>query len=130
LGPWSNSSGNTTNSNVLPQRKASPALVASIVALCLFGAAIVWLQRFEVSSIGPVALRLDRFTGQVIGCVPNAGCVEFVPAGTPEVRDAFVRRQSPQGNQPQPSPNPTPPGASAGGGAAPGASPTPAPKAN
>jgi hypothetical protein len=76
----------------------SPALVVAIVALCVFAAAIVWLNRYEVGAVGPITTRLDRFTGQVIGCVPGNGCVEFVPAGSPPLRQALLRRE-PAGEQ-------------------------------
>jgi hypothetical protein len=77
----------------MSEPKASPAVVAAIIALCVFGAAILWLNRYEVSSVGPVPMRLDRFTGQVIGCLPNSGCIEFIPVGTPELRESVMRRE-------------------------------------
>jgi hypothetical protein len=71
-------------------------LVATAIALCVLGAAIVWMNRYEVSSslVGPIpmAMRLDRFTGQVIGCIPGNGCIEMVPSGTPALRDGLVKR--------------------------------------
>jgi hypothetical protein len=75
------------------EQKMSATMVATVVALCVFGAAIIWLNRYESGAIGVMSTRLDRFTGQVIGCLPNAGCIELVPAGAPTLREAIVRRQ-------------------------------------
>jgi hypothetical protein len=88
MGPWSKPT------NVRPQvATAAPtlgpaewALIISLAALVVLGAVAVWCSRYEIGFAVGVPTRLDRFTGQVIGCAPGQGCVELVPAGEPPLR--------------------------------------------
>ena len=93
MGPWSKPT------NTRPQAAAAPtigpaewALIVGLAALVVLGAVAVWCSRYEIGVAAGVPARLDRFTGQVIGCVPGQGCLELVPAGEPPLRNAVVHR--------------------------------------
>jgi hypothetical protein len=79
-GPWSDA----TQPSDRPKASLGPAEIIALVGLLLlaaFGAASLYLNRYEIGSAGGVPARLDRLTGQVIGCVPGQGCLELIPAG-------------------------------------------------
>jgi hypothetical protein len=61
----------------------STYLVVVTIVLLLLAAALVLAERYQVDQAAGIPTRLDRFTGQVIACVPQRGCVEFIPAGQP-----------------------------------------------
>lgn len=64
--------------------RARPAFLITVtVALLALGAAFVFTDRYQIGQAGALPARLDRFTGQVVACVPQRGCVEFIPAGRP-----------------------------------------------
>jgi hypothetical protein len=85
MGPWSAS----TAEKAKPQSSLRPAdvcLIIALLALCSAAAAALWINRYEVATAGGIPARLNRFTGQVVGCIPGQGCVEIVPAGEPALR--------------------------------------------
>jgi hypothetical protein len=89
MGPWSAS----TPEKVKPQgalRLADVILITALIALCAAAAASLWINRYEISTAGGVPARLNRFTGQVIGCIPGQGCVEIIPAGEPTLRKPVI----------------------------------------
>ena len=95
MGPWSK----PTNVRPPQTTTAAPALgpaewalIIGLAALVVLGAVAVWCSRYEIGVAAGVPARLDRFTGQVIGCVPGQGCLELVPAGEPPLRSAVVHR--------------------------------------
>lgn len=88
-------------------------LVAVTLALLVLGAALVVAERYQLDQASGVPTRLDRFTGQVIACVPQRGCVEFIPAGNPPLATVM--------------PTPKAPPANTGTASAPAAAPPPAP---
>jgi len=92
MGPWSEPSGAKTRSPSSSARPVEWGLIGGLLALCAFGALAVWISRYEIGTAGGVPARLDRFTGQVIGCVPGQGCLELIPAGTPALRNAVMQR--------------------------------------
>jgi hypothetical protein len=51
--------------------------------LLVFGAAVLWLNRYEMGQAGGLPVRLNRLTGEVIACVPKQGCFALIPAGEP-----------------------------------------------
>jgi hypothetical protein len=107
MGPWSAS----TPEKVRPQsslRLADVCLIIALLALCAAAAAAIWVNRYEVATAGGLPARLNRFTGQVVGCIPGQGCVEIVPAGEPPLRKPVVA-----------APHPAPEGQSAGNSAPP-----------
>ncbi len=85
---------------------AEAALVLGLIVLGALAGLAVWLSRYELGTAGGLPARLDRFTGQVIGCVPGQGCVELIPAGEPSLRRPVLK------------PLPAPAAASAGNAAA------------
>jgi len=113
MGPWSKPT------NVRPQAAvtrptlgpAEWALIVGLAALVLLGAVALWLSRYEIGNGAafPFPARLDRLTGQVIGCVPGQGCVELVPAGEPKLRGAVIHRvpSAPAGPEAAPAGNAT-----------------------
>jgi hypothetical protein len=127
MGPWSK----PTNVKTPPASSGSTAtlgpaewaLIVGLAALVALGAVAIWCSRYEIGVAAGVPARLDRFTGQVIGCVPGQGCLELVPAGEPPLRSAVVHRipgvapgagnetvTPPQATQaPAPSATPAPP---------------------
>lgn len=122
MGPWSK----PTNVRPPQATAAAPtlgpaewALIIGLAALVVLGAVAVWCSRYEIGVAAGVPARLDRFTGQVIGCVPGQGCLELVPAGEPPLRSAVVHRIP--GVVPAPET-----GNAAAGSAAAGAAPAPA----
>jgi hypothetical protein len=104
MGPWSDPSDNTPkrpNSTPLAER----GLLAALVALCVLAGLAVWASRYELGTAGGLPARLDRFTGEVIGCVPGQGCLQFIPAGSPALRSAVAKpaaapASAPAGNAP------------------------------
>lgn len=127
MGPWSkptnartqSSTGNSSSSTLGP---AEWALMIGLAALVVLGAAVLWCSRYEIGIAAGVPTRLDRFTGQVIGCVPGQGCLELIPAGQPTLRSAVVQRvpggapnaaatgnATPAGAPPSPTPTPPAP---------------------
>jgi hypothetical protein len=96
MGPWSKPTNARTQA-AAPAPTLGPAewaLIIGLAALVILSAAALWLSRYEIggSSAFPFPTRLDRVTGQVIGCVPGQGCVELVPAGEPKLRSAVIHR--------------------------------------
>ena len=118
MGPWSEPSGAKTRVPTSSARPAEWGLIGGLLALCIFGALALWISRYEIGTAGGVPARLDRFTGQVIGCVPGQGCLELIPAGTPALRNAVMQRV--QSGAPT-----TPPNAPATGNATPAVAPPP-----
>lgn len=53
-------------------------ITIALVVLCAFA---LMMQRYQVSEIGTLPMRLDRFTGEVVSCIPRRGCFSFIPAG-------------------------------------------------
>ncbi|HKR87541.1 MAG TPA: hypothetical protein VJS38_05150 [Phenylobacterium sp.] len=96
MGPWSKPTNVRTppagSSSTATLGPAEWALIVSLAALVLLGAAAVWFSRYEIGVAAGVPARLDRFTGQVIGCIPGQGCLELVPAGEPPLRSGVVHR--------------------------------------
>jgi hypothetical protein len=94
MGPWSAS----TAEKAKPQsslRLADVCLIIALLALCSAAAAAIWINRYEVATAGGVPARLNRFTGQVVGCIPGQGCVEIVPAGEPALRKPIITTPHP-----------------------------------
>ena len=64
--------------------RARPAfLIVVTAALFALGVAFVFTDRYQIGLAAGLPVRLDRFSGQVIGCVPQRGCFEIIPAGQP-----------------------------------------------
>ena len=94
MGPWSAS----TPEKAKPQsslRLADVCLIIALLALCAAAAAAIWINRYEVATAGGLPARLNRFTGQVVGCIPGQGCVEIVPAGEPQLRKPVIAAPRP-----------------------------------
>src|SRR5689334_25253921 len=95
MGPWSKPTNVKTpaaTSGASTLGAAEWALIVGLAALVVLGAAALWCSRYEIGMAAGVPARLDRFTGQVIGCVPGQGCLELVPAGAPQLRSAVIHR--------------------------------------
>jgi hypothetical protein len=92
MGPWSEppKAKATAKAPRASGRGGEWALIAALVALCVLAALTLWGSRYELGSAGGMATRLDRLTGQVIGCDPAQGCVEVVPAGAPALHKPAV----------------------------------------
>ncbi len=91
--------------------RARPAfLIIVTVALLALGAAFVFTDRYQIGQAGGLPVRLDRYTGQVIGCVPQRGCVEFIPAGQPPLGTVTTK---PEAGATPPPPAPASPAAPA-----------------
>ena len=74
--------------------------------LLLFGAAVLWLNRYEMGQAGGLPVRLNRMTGEVIACVPKQGCFALIPAGEPTlgtVREATVNAPAAAPGAPAPT---------------------------
>lgn len=91
MGPWSKPTNVKTQSSAT-LGPAEWALMIGLAVLVVLGAVAIWCSRYEIGVAAGVPARLDRFTGQVIGCVPGQGCLELIPAGEPALRAAVVRR--------------------------------------
>ena len=73
--------------------RARPVLLMVVtLALLALGAALVVMDRYQIGQAGTLPARLDRFTGQVIACVPQRGCVEFIPAGDPSLQPVVTQK--------------------------------------
>jgi len=118
MGPWSETpAAKATRSSALGA--AEWLVIVALVALGVVAALALWCSRYEIGTAGGLPLRLDRFTGQVIGCVPSQGCFEFIPAGEPTLHSPALR--------PMTAPA-TPPAAAAGAPPAGNAAAAPAAK--
>ena len=73
---------------------AEIALITTLAALVATALAMLWLNRFESAQFGTVPSRLNRITGEVIGCLPGQGCIQLIPPGEPNLRPATIRRGS------------------------------------
>lgn len=80
---WGGQSNGVGSSAAWFERYRSAFLIIVTVALLALGAAFVLMDRYQLGQAGALPARLDRFTGQVIACVPQRGCLEFIPAGQP-----------------------------------------------
>jgi hypothetical protein len=89
-GPWSGPPPKEAQrARVLPA--SDVILVLALLALCGAIAAAVWMSRYELGAAGGLPARLDRFTGQVISCVPSKACFEFIPAGEPVLEKPVLK---------------------------------------
>ena len=97
MGPWSDARSPSTRSAV---RFGAPEawLIAMAAGLLLFGAAVLWLNRYEMGQAGGLPVRLNRITGEVIACVPKQGCFALIPAGDPTL--GTLRETLPPGQAP------------------------------
>lgn len=85
--------------------RAKPGfLIAVTVALLALGAAFVFTDRYQLDQAAGVPTRLDRFTGQVIACVPQRGCFEFIPAGSPTLATVLTSPKPAGPSQPAATP--------------------------
>ena len=117
MGPWGppSSTGRRKAGDRAPL-SANPRLLLQIyfvvitASLLALAAGALALQRYEAVQMAGVPTRLDRLTGELVGCVPPKGCFVIVPAGEPRL--ASLREL-----QPSSAPSPMP------------ASPAPEPKA-
>lgn len=80
---WGGQSGGADSGAAWFERYRPLFLILVTVALIALGAAFVVMDRYQLGQAGALPARLDRFTGQVIACVPQRGCLEFIPAGQP-----------------------------------------------
>lgn len=80
---WGGQSNGAGSSATWFERYRPAFLISVTVALVALGAAFVLMDRYQLGQAGALPARLDRFTGQVIACVPQRGCLEFIPAGQP-----------------------------------------------
>jgi hypothetical protein len=92
------------------ERSRPAYLIIVTVALLAFGAALVASERYQLDQASGVPTRLDRFTGQVIACVPQRGCVEFIPAGNPPLATVMPgpKAAAPSATPKVPAPAPAP----------------------
>lgn len=82
MGPWS--AEPKPSAKVSARAPAGRELTIGILfaVILAFGAASIWINRYELGQVGGVPVRMNRFTGQVIGCVAR-GCFAIIPAGEP-----------------------------------------------
>jgi hypothetical protein len=99
--------GNSGSGGDWFERARPGFLIAVTVALLLLGAAFVFTDRYQLGQAGALPARLDRFTGQVIACIPPKGCFVIIPAGDPPLQTVTAL---PSGQAP-PRPTPEPPAA-------------------
>ena len=110
------------------ERSRGTYLVVVTVALLVLAGILVVADRYQIDQAGGLPTRLDRFTGQVIACVPQRGCVEFIPAGAPTLNPVIPAPKA--GMNPAQAPvSPGAPAAAAPASTAPAAAaPSPAAK--
>ena len=93
------------------RRLAQVYLGVVTVALVLLCAFALLLQRYEVVELGTVPTRLDRLTGELIGCIPGRGCFAIIPPGEPPLTTVVATpgpgAPAPQAQPPAAAPQPT-----------------------
>jgi len=76
-----------------PAPLSGPAVLG--VLLVALAAGALWLNRYELGQAGGVPVRMNRLTGEVIGCGAQ-GCVAIIPAGEPQLKTSAPPAAPPQ----------------------------------
>ena len=108
---WGGQSNEAGSSAAWFERYRPAFLIITTAALIALGAAFIFTDRYAVGQAGGLPVRLDKFTGEIIACVPPRGCFAIVPAGQPPLATmtAAPAPKSPTGAMPTPAPAPAPP---------------------
>ena len=91
MGPWTDAAPSKPTKRPSSLSAAEWILLLGLLALCVIAGLALWASRYEIGTAGGLPARLDRFTGQVISCVPGQACFELIPSGEPALHTPVIR---------------------------------------